>query len=355
MRKSNVLKKSISKLGINGFLVTDLKNVRYLSGFTGSSGFLLISKSRNVFVTDFRYQEQAKQEVKGFTIKVQDRDMPDFLKGLVKQYKIRRLGFESQHMSYNNYQKLLRKGFTLKAFSDTVETLRLVKSREELTYIKTAVRRAENAFNRLQRFIKSGVREQQLAVRFEGLLREEGCKNLPFGVIVASGHMSALPHAQPSNKTIKRGDLLLFDWGGECEGYYSDMTRMVALRGKNLKKQMELYSVVSNAQKRAIKTVRSGIKSLKVDAAARDFITEKGYGKYFGHGTGHGVGLAVHERPVISWQNRETLKEGMVFTIEPGIYIPNFGGVRVEDTVTVNKNGADVLTTLPKTLRVIQG
>jgi Xaa-Pro aminopeptidase len=354
MRKSSILKKGLPELGVDGILITDLKNVRYLSGFTGSAGMLLISRNSNIFATDFRYQEQAKQQVQGFTIKAQNVAMPEFVKTLAQHCRIRKLGFESHSLSYESYRRLHRQGLKLKALSETVETLRLVKSQKEISCIKTAIRRAENAFKKLQRMIRTGIKEQELAVKLEGFLREEGCKTLPFGVIVASGHMSALPHAQPTNRKLQKGDFVIFDWGGECDGYYSDMTRTVALKGKHMKKQLEIYSLVLNAQSRAIKTVKSGMPAVKIDAAARNYIHEKGYQKDFGHGTGHGVGLAVHERPVISWQSKDTVEEGMVFTIEPGIYLPKFGGVRIEDMVMVKKGGADVLTTLPKKLKVIQ-
>ena len=353
MRKSSLLQRGLSELGVDGILITDIKNVRYVSGFSGSSGFLIITKYHPIFVTDFRYKEQAKKELKGFKIKIQNVGMIEYIRKLASKYRIQKLGFEAHDISYQTYKTLLKGNVKLKALFDIVEELRLVKSCEEIFCIKTAIRRAENAFKKLRRFIKVGVTEQELAIKFEGLLRAEGCKNLPFGVIVASGFRSALPHAQPTNRVIKRGDLVLFDWGGECDGYYSDMTRTVAMKGRNSKKQKEIYSVVFNAQERALKTVKPGTTAVFIDAAARDFIAAKGYKKNFGHGTGHGIGLAVHERPVISWQGKDRAEEGMVFTIEPGIYLPGFGGIRIEDVVLVKKKGAAVLTTLPRNFTII--
>jgi Xaa-Pro aminopeptidase len=355
MKRVNLLRSYLSELGIDGFLVTDIKNVRYLSGFTGSAGFLLITKDYPVFITDFRYQEQAKREIKGFKIRIQTNEIADFINKLVVKSKIKKIGFEDHNMSYKMYKELLKKGLKLKALSDTVEKLRMIKAKEEVSAIRTAIRRAENAFKRLQRFIKTGVKEQELAMKLEGFIREEGCKNIPFTVIVASGHVSALPHATPTNRSIKKGDLVLFDWGGESDGYYSDMTRTVVLKGRSLKRQMDIYSIVHEAQNRAIKTIRPGVKAVNIDAAAREFIREKGYKKNFGHGTGHGVGLAVHEKPVISWHSKDIIEEGMIFTVEPGIYIPGFGGVRIEDIVLVRRDGAEILTSLPRNLKVIQG
>jgi Xaa-Pro aminopeptidase len=236
-----------------------------------------------------------------------------------------------------------------------VTELRLTKSPRELAYIKTAVQRAENAFRKLQPYIKVGTTEQKIALKFEELLKKEGCKTLPFGVIVASGHMSALPHAQPTTRVIRKGDIVLFDWGGECEGYYSDMTRVVAIKGRHLKKQLGIYSIALEAQERAIRSVKHGAKAADIDSAARDYIKGEGYDKYFGHSTGHGVGLEVHEKPVISWQNKDRVRTGMVFTIEPGIYLPGFGGVRIEDIVAVSAQGAELITTLPRKLKVIEG
>lgn len=353
MLKKRLFRKKFLKSGIDGFLITDLINVRYLSGFTGSSGFIVITKSDSIFATDFRYEEQAKAEVKGFKFRFQRTERSNEIKKIAEDNGIKKLGFEDHNVSYAFFKKLLRKGIRVKAVAGSVESLRLIKSDEEMSCIITAVRRAENAFRKLQPSIKPGITELKLALKFEGLLKKEGCKKLPFEVIVASGSMSALPHAKPSNKIIKKGDLIVFDWGGECNGYYSDMTRTVLLKGGDTTKQKELYYTVLEAQSRAIKAVSAGIKSSAVDRAARSYIREKGYGEKFGHGTGHGVGLAVHERPYISWKSSDIIGQSMVFTVEPGIYLPGFGGVRIEDMVAVSKNGAERLTKLSRRLMVI--
>ncbi len=355
MQKNAILKKRLPELGVDGIMITDINNLRYITGFTGSSGFLILTKKHSIFVTDFRYQEQAKREVKGFSIKIETGERTDTVKRLVEKYEIKKLGFEDHSINYHTFKKLLGKNIKLKALTNIVENLRLIKSLKELSYIKTAIQRAENAFRKLQPIIKVGATEQKLAIKLGGLLKEEGCKKVPFGVIVASGQMSAFPHAKPTNRVIKKGDFILFDWGGECEGYYSDMTRMIAIKGKHLKKQLEMYSIVFDAQSKAIEAVKPGTKSSVIDAAAREFIKQRGYNGYFGHGTGHGIGLAVHEKPVISWQNKDTVEAGMVFTIEPGVYLPDFGGVRIEDIVSVRKDGAEVLTTLPRKLKIIKG
>lgn len=353
MQKKRLFKKTFLKSGIDGFLITDLINVRYLSGFTGSSGFIVIADKDAIFVTDFRYEEQAKEEVKGHKFRFERTERTKEIKKIIEDYGIKKLGFEDHSVNYAFFKKLLKKGIKLKAITGSVESLRLVKSDEELSCIKKAVQRAENAFRKLQSSIKPGITELKLALKFEEFLKKEGCKKIPFEVIVASGLMSALPHAKPSNKIIKKGDLIVFDWGGECNGYYSDMTRTVLLKGGDTTKQKELYYTVLEAQSRAIKAVKAGIKAAEIDRAARSYIKEQGYGEKFGHGTGHGIGLAVHERPYISWKSRDMIGQGMVFTIEPGIYLPGFGGVRIEDMVAVRKNGAERLTKLSRRLWVI--
>jgi Xaa-Pro aminopeptidase len=319
MPKKTLLKKKLDELKIDGLLITDLTNVRYLSGFTGSSGFLIITKSDSIFVTDFRYQEQSRLEVKGCSVLIEHKERTKEIKDICDEYGIRKLGFEEFFISYGYYKKLLKRKIRLKPVSGLIETLRIIKTGEELSCIKKAVTRAESAFRKLQPFIRSGSTELKIAFKFEELLKAEGCKKLPFEVIVASGPMSALPHAKPTSRRLKKGDLVVFDWGGEFNGYLSDMTRTVLLKGKDISRQKELYHNVLEAQKRAIDAVRVGRKTSAVDAAARDYITEKGYGDHFGHGTGHGVGLAVHEKPVV-----------------------------------LSRNRAELLTSLPKRLRVIE-
>jgi Xaa-Pro aminopeptidase len=353
MQKKALLRKQFQKHKIDGILITDLTNVKYFTGFTGSSGYVVLTKKHAIFVTDFRYEEQVRHEVKGFRIKIEHGERSQEIKTICDVYGIKKLGFEEQHVTYGFYKKLSKKGIVLKPVPGSVESLRIIKSPEELKHIKTAVKRAESAFRKLMPHVKVGNTEQKLALKFEELLKKEGCKTLPFEVIVASGFMSALPHARPSQRRLKKGDLVVIDWGGECEGYFSDMTRTLLIKGSNVSRQKEIYYTVREAQKRAVSSVRSGIKSAVIDAAARNYIDQQGYDDFFGHGTGHGVGLAVHEKPVVSWRNKEMIEENMVFTIEPGIYLPEFGGVRIEDMVVVRKNKAELLTSLPRNLKII--
>jgi len=356
------IRESFERKRVHGFLITSLINVRYLSGFRGSSGFLLITRDRNIFVTDFRYKEQAEKELGArgseWEIMIEKGDRLKIIKCLIAGTGIHTLGFEST-ISYDFFQGLSRCGARLKPLRETVERLRAVKGPEEIRLVKEAVRRAEDAFRDVRPYIRPGKREQEIALMFEERLRKRGCNRIPFDIIVASGPNSAMPHARATGRKLSAGDLVVIDWGGEAEGYCADMTRTFLMRDKGSAadgesgKKREIYRHVLNANRRAISTVTPGVESRAVDGAARDSIKDAGYDRFFGHGTGHGVGLDVHELPRITWKKSDILKENMIFTVEPGIYIEGVGGVRIEDMVLVKRKGAEVLTRLPKSLEVI--
>ena len=347
-----LLRESFKRKGIDGFLVTEVHNVRYVTGFTGSLGFLLITKKENIFVTDSRYQEQAGKELKGWDIHIANGGMIKSVKNLSRKMGIRRLGFEST-VSYEFF-KWLSENLNLKACKVLIEKLREIKDADEINLIKEAVRRAETAFQEIRPYIKQGIREGVIALRLEERLKKSGCKKIPFETIVASGSNSAMPHARPTEKKLNKGDLVIIDWGGEADGYFSDMTRTLLIDGENINKKKEIYQIVLEANKRGIANVSQGIKSSKVDGAVRNVINKAGYGKFFGHGTGHGIGLQVHELPRITQNTKELIKENMVFTIEPGIYLPGIGGVRIEDIIMVKPGGSKVLTRLTKQLEIIR-
>jgi Xaa-Pro aminopeptidase len=338
--------------GIDGFLVADLKNVRYLSGFTGSSACILITKKESFFFTDFRYEEQSKKQTRGFEILIEKEERPKLIVATAKTTGLKSLGFEST-VSYAFYRSLLRKGFSVKAVTDLVEDLRRVKGRAELKLIDASIARAEKAFTAVKPFIRKGVTEREVALRLEEELKINGCASLPFDIIVAAGPRSSMPHAQPTDQRIGAGDLVVIDWGGEAGGYFSDMTRTLLMQGPGLAKKIEIYETVLQANIRGISSVRDGVHARAIDSAARDLIQSAGYGDYFGHGTGHGVGLEVHERPRISRLGKETVRTGMVFTVEPGIYLPGVGGVRIEDMVVATRTGCKVLTALPKEIEIL--
>ncbi|MDH4231717.1 MAG: Xaa-Pro peptidase family protein [Nitrospirota bacterium] len=352
MNRISLIADSLESKGIDGILVSHITNVRYISGFRGSYGRVLIAKENRVFCTDPRYEEQAKQEIKGFDLLIEHEGSPKEVIERAKSLGIKTLGFEST-ASYQFYRSLLRKGIKIKAVSNFIEDLRKIKDAHELGMIRKAVARAENAFLKVKAAIRPGKTEKQIASLLEENLKKEGCNSIPFDIIVASGRNSALPHAKPTEKKIKPGDLVVIDWGGEAGGYFSDMTRSFLINGKGISRKKEMYEVVLQANMQAIQSVAAGLSSMMVDKAARDCIKKAGYADFFGHGTGHGVGLDVHELPRISRLGRESVKPGMVFTIEPGVYIPGTGGVRIEDMVLVEKSGCKVLTALPKGLEIL--
>ncbi len=345
------LKESLKRKGIDSFLVSEIHNIRYLTGFTGSSALLLITQSENIFVTDFRYQEQAEKELFDWDIHIAKKGMIEAIKDISHKLGIKRLGFELS-ISYEFYKRLSEK-ITLKGYKGLIEKLRKIKDKDEIDLIKEAIRRAENAFMDIKPYIREGTKEVTISCRLEERLKKKGCRRIPFDVIVASGQNSAMPHARPTEKRLKKGDFVIIDWCGEANGYFSDMTRTLLIGGKDLGGKKEIYNIVLKANKETIDQIHPGIKSYKLDRYARDIINKAGYGKYFGHGTGHGVGLQVHELPHITRYKSEIVETNMVFTIEPGIYIPGIGGVRIEDMVLVVSDGHEVLTTLPKKLEII--
>lgn len=344
---------SLAPKGISGMLVSHIKNVRYLTGFTGSSACLLITRKERILFTDPRYEEQSKLEVRGFDIVIEREERPKEIMEKAKSLGIRTLGFEST-VTYAFYKALLRKGIRVKGITNLIEEMRRAKNKLELKMISKAVERAEKAFLEIKPSIRPGVSERHLALRLEDALRKQGCAMIPFDIIVASGKNSAMPHAKPTDNEIKQGDFVMFDWAGEAGGYFSDMTRTFLMKGgKDVSRKVEIYDIVLQANRKAISSVREGTTGRMVDKTARDIIKKAGYGDFFGHGTGHGVGLDIHELPRISRFGRETIRSGMVFTIEPGIYVPGLGGVRIEDMVLAEKQGSTVMTSLPKKLAIL--
>lgn len=271
---------------------------------------------------------------------------------LLKDIKIKKIAVETT-VTYEFYSSLLREGLNVIPLSSMVEDLRTIKDEEEIRLIRESIKRAEDAFNSVLPYIKPGVREIEIAWRLEDAMKRAGSRRLPFDIIVASGPNSSMPHAKASERRLSKGDLVIIDWGGEAGGYFSDMTRTLLINGGETSKKIEIYEAVLAANREAIRGIRPNIKAGKVDEIARKIIKKRGFGDYFGHGTGHGVGLDIHERPSISPSSKDKLKPGMVFTIEPGIYVPGFGGVRIEDMVCVTSDGSITLTSLSKELKII--
>ncbi len=335
--------------GVKAFYVTGPENLIYLSGFSGSTGALLLHAGKPYLLTDFRYIEQAGRECPGFEIIEVKGSYPEALLDIVKKNDFSPLGCEGEHLTYNQFSAFKAKlaGIELKPLSGVVEAVRLCKDENEIQSIVEAVRLADEAFREILPVIRTGVSEQEIALRLEYFMRRMGADKTAFDTIVASGPRSALPHGVASSRVIQEGDLVTMDFGAVYCGYHSDITRTIVM-GRPQKKQEDIYSIVLEAQMKAISVLRAGVKASDVDRAARDIIEHMGYGEYFGHGTGHGVGLSIHENPSLSLKDDTVLKAGMVVTIEPGIYLPGWGGIRIEDTVLVEDNGCRVLTRSPK-------
>lgn len=345
----NTLKQLMKTEGLAALLVTKRENVRYLTGFTGSAGSVLVASGRPCLITDFRYQLQASRQTAGIIIRIQRKDFPSALQEAAEHAAARTLWFDESSLTIEGLKKLRKQGLRLKGCRDLVGELRQRKDEQELKHIREAVRRAEESFRELKKYVRPGARERDLALRLEFLMREKGARKAAFDTIVASGKNGAMPHASATGRRIKQGDLVTFDFGAEANGYFSDITRTFCI-GQPTVRQREIHALVRTAQMAAIERVRPGIACKTVDAAARDTIQKAGQGKNFGHGAGHGVGLMVHEGPVVSPLSKDRVAQDMVFTIEPGVYLPGWGGVRIEDMVLVTRNGPKVLSTLPREL-----
>jgi len=343
------LRTSIAGKGLDVLLLSQPENLRYLSGFTGSSGWLFISEQNVILATDFRYVEQAKEESPDFEIIQTKQELRDWLPSLVSDSGWYKLGFEANFISYDSFHKLSEaiktKQVNLELVPTTgiVEQLRSIKEPEELKFITKAVELVDAALEQAKAIIRPGITEKEAAWKIEKFLRQEGSEGTPFEIIVASGPNSALPHARPTEKVICSGETVLIDMGARISGYCSDFSRTLFL-GKADKTFWEIYNIVLKAQTTAIEKVESGMDASQADQLARSVVEQAGYGDAFGHGLGHGVGLAVHEFPTLGPSSSDSLADGMVFTIEPGIYLAGQGGVRIEDMVVLENGKAKVLS-----------
>lgn len=351
-RRLESLRQALAGAGVEGLLVYRPANRLYLSSFTGSTGVLLVTGGQNFLITDFRYWEQAVIETPDFElVKVRD-GYPEGVAQAVAESGISRVGFEADVVSYQQYEAWRGKmpqGTELVPVNGLVERLRAVKDEEELRLIEAAAAITEETLARVVTGIRPGITEVELAVEIEYTMRRLGAEKPAFEFVVAAGERAALPHARPSQKTLERGDLLLLDVGAVYGGYNSDLTRMVVL-GPPDPRQAEIFRQVRLAQEAGLAAIRAGVTGVQVDAVAREVIKEAGYGDHFGHGLGHGVGLEVHEGPRLSSSDQTVLERGMVVTVEPGIYLPGWGGVRVEDLVVVEQDGFRPLTRSSKDL-----
>ncbi len=339
----------LEQKNLDGILLYKPENMRYVSGFTGSTGYVLITKSDARFFTDFRYTEQATVQCGGF--KVIEISRTKTITDILNDLGLSKIGVEENHMTYGQFMKFTDKlpETRLIPLEGAVLKLRSVKKPYEIENIGRAADIADEAFGHILEFIKPGLTELDIALELEFFMKKKGASKLSFESIVASGKRSSLPHGVASNKQIESGDMVTLDFGCVYNGYCSDMTRTFVL-GKADEKQKEIYDIVLKAQKTSLKAVRPGLTGAELDTIAREIIRDSGYGEYFGHGLGHGVGLEVHELPHVNARGDVPMEPGMVITIEPGIYVPDFGGVRIEDLVLVTDNGYRVLSKSAKNL-----
>src|SRR4051812_11585917 len=346
-RRLAALADGLTAAHVDGLLVTSLANIRYLTGFSGSSGLLFVTPRDVVFITDFRYQTQVRDEIGDLArVTIEPQSLWTGLwKLLAELPRITVAGFESAHLLHRDFQRLLEHGsrWQWRPTLDLVETLRERKDAAEVELIRQAAGVATRALERTFTQVRVGMRETAVAGVLEKALRDEGSEGFPFATIVASGPRSALPHAHSSVREIERGDFLLLDFGAEIGGYCADVTR-TAVVGRASEEQRGFYDVVRVANERASANVRAGMTGRDADALARDYIQQRGFGDLFGHSLGHGLGLEVHEAPRLAKTADGALAEGAVVTIEPGIYRPDWGGVRIEDDVHLGPDGATILT-----------
>jgi len=347
LRNSLSLEQIYSDKKIDGLFITNLNNIRYLSGFTGSSAFLILSPKGNYFLTDFRYKIQSQIEVnKNFKYIFYQKKVIFEITNILKKNKIKRLGIEGNDIDYNMAVELKNRArIKLINCSEELSSIRKFKTSDEIKLIKRSLRCAEISFHKIRRLIKPGLRERDIAIELEYQIKKNGADDIAFPIIVASGKRSALPHAQPTNKKIRDNEFIIIDFGARIKGYNSDITYTVNLNNKN-KILTEAYKTVKQSIYKAIEMIKLNRRTDNVDKAIHEFIQKQRFKEGLIHGLGHGVGLDIHEQPVINRNKKDIFKEGMVFTIEPGIYLENIGGVRIELMGCLTKQGLKILNNM---------
>ena len=355
-RRIAALSEGLTASHLDGLLVTGSANVRYLSGFSGSSALLFVSRNDALLITDFRYQTQAAEEVGNIArVVIESQSLWNGLwQHLAEMSHVQVAGFESAHLYHRDFQRLLEAGgrWQWRATIDLVEVLRERKDDDEVARIRAAVAAAERALESTVKQVRAGMTELEVAGILESSLRHSGSEGFAFPSIVASGPNAALPHARPTTRKLRDGDFLLLDFGARVSGYCSDITRPFVV-GHESDEQREFYDVVRLANERAVKAVRPGMSGRDADRVARGYIQDRGFGELFGHSLGHGIGLEVHEAPRLAKTAEGPLVEGAVVTVEPGIYRPGWGGVRIEDDVHLGTGGPQVLTRFSRELMEI--
>lgn len=346
MERVNRLRKYMRKVNVEAMLISSFPNIYYYSNFSSEDGLLYITLNKCYLLTDSRYTVQAKEECKNFEVITLSKSYSDTILELLDD-SVNNIGFE-EDIEYNRY-KTFNDKFNRNMISLNIEPLRNIKDENEIDRIRKACNIASKCYNHILKFVKVGMREKEVRNEMLRYMLELGASKESFDIIVASGKRGAMPHGVASDKKIKEGDFVTLDFGCVKDFYCSDITRTFVM-GKPNKKMLEIYEIVKEAQQKGLDVIKPGIKASAVDKACRDFIEKMGYGEYFTHSTGHGLGILVHDSLAISPRSDIVLKEGMVFTVEPGIYIEGLGGVRIEDDVVVTSDGCEVLTKASKRL-----
>jgi Xaa-Pro aminopeptidase len=339
------IRQRLDENGLDAIFVSQSENRRYLSGFTGSAGYLFITRKSAILATDFRYIEQARGQAPDFDIFQTQGTTSKWFGELASPADIRKIGFDANDITFATYRLLTADipGKELLPTEGLVESLRAVKSDEELSLMMQAAAISDAAFDKVTPGIRKGMTELEVAWELEKAMRENGSEPLPFEIIVASGPNAAKPHHRPSDRRLTDGDMVIIDMGARVGGYTSDLSRTICI-GKHDGKFDKIYDLVLGAQLTAIATIEAGMTGGTADSLARTVIEQGGYGECFGHGLGHGVGLATHEKPRVGRGADDILANGMVFTVEPGVYISGWGGVRIEDMVVLKQGRVQVLS-----------
>ncbi|MCR1873154.1 aminopeptidase P family protein [Mammaliicoccus lentus] len=346
------LRKVMEQKGLDAIVVLSPYNRRYLSGFTGTSGSLLITQDTKQLITDFRYIQQANSQAEDFEIINQNGPMINKINELIQNGNYKNVGVEADLITYNEYQALNTDEVQLSSIEGVIETIRMIKDDFEIKQIQKAADIVDETYEHILKWVKPGMTENEVNNEMEMFMRSKGATCSSFDTIVASGHRGALPHGVASNKVIEEGDMITLDFGALYEGYVSDITRTFAI-GEPKEEMKKIYNIVLESQLAALEQIKPGMTGKEADSIARDIISSYGYGEQFGHSLGHGIGLEVHEGPALSQKSDIVLEENMCVTLEPGIYVEGLGGVRIEDDVLVTKNGLQRFTKSTKDLIIL--
>lgn len=354
-KRINRLLKDINNNNLDAIIISDKANIFYYSGFTSEDAILLIHNKNQHIITDFRYIEQAEQQCPEFNIvDMTKTKMFDCINNLCSEYNLSKIGVEEDNITYKKYQTMSREINNVELLNSKkiATNQRLIKDESEINSITKASKIGDKSFEHILDFIKPGITEKELALELEFFMRKSGSEGIAFDIIAASGENTSKPHAVQTARKLRQGDAITMDFGCIVNGYCSDMTRTVFL-GEPSNELRKIYNIVLDAQLCALDKIKAGITGIEADYIAREIIDKHGYGKNFGHGLGHGVGLNVHELPYVSPRGDMVLKENMVISVEPGIYVSGCGGVRIEDLVVVKENGIVNLNSSSKRLIVL--